>query len=72
MGDCELLADCPFFNDMMLYSLLGLEAIKDKYCRSDYSRCARHVVYKALGRETVPPDLFPVQHDTAERIISKC
>lgn len=34
---------------------------KDKYCRGDNTRCARHMVFKAPGMEKAPADLFPVQ-----------
>ena len=70
MADCECLPRCPFFNDRMK----GLEAIKDmmkrRFCQGDSTDCARHMVFKALGRERVPPDLVPNQMDRAKALIA--
>ncbi|MBN2487911.1 MAG: hypothetical protein JXA98_02665 [Methanosarcinaceae archaeon] len=68
MADCELLVRCPFFNDMddpmrKIYTT--------KYCQSDNTKCARHMVFEALGRERVPLDLFPYMYDEAKMIISE-
>jgi hypothetical protein len=42
---------------------------KDKYCHGDNTHCARYMVFKALGREKVPADLFPVQVYRVDDII---
>lgn len=69
MADCECLPRCPFFNDKMH----GLETIKEmlkkNYCKSDFSQCARYLVFKAKGRENVPIDLYPNQQDRAKAIL---
>ena len=41
---------------------------KSKYCKSDNSGCARHMVFKALGRENVPSNLFPHQLEDARKL----
>ena len=70
MPDCELLQGCPFFQDQMK----GLDSIKDmfkkKYCRGDFSDCARYIVFKALGRANVPADLIPNQVNRAKQVIA--
>jgi len=70
MADCECLAGCIFFNDQMK----GLESIttlmKSRLCQGDNSACARHMVFKALGKPRVPPDLFPNEVDRAQALIA--
>jgi len=69
MPDCICLPRCPFFNDRMGALPEKAEEMKDKYCRGDNSRCARHMVFDKLGREKVPPDLYPIQMARAKQII---
>lgn len=70
MAECVCLPKCPFFNDKMKDMPAMIEVYKDKYCRSDNSRCARFMVFKALGREKVPLDLYPNQVEMAQKIIA--
>jgi hypothetical protein len=70
MADCKLLAGCPFFNDQMQGLETTKELMKQRYCRDDYSGCARFMVFSALGRPKVPADLTPNQVDRAKQIIS--
>jgi hypothetical protein len=44
--------------------------LKKRLCQGDNSRCARHMVLTALGREKVPPDLSPNQLDRAAALIN--
>ena len=71
MSTCDLVAQCPFFNDKMANMPISSEYIKLVYCRTDSSTCARYMVVRALGRERVPPDLFPSEMLRAKRIISR-
>jgi hypothetical protein len=44
---------------------------KEMYCHSeDSSICARLRVYKALGEEAVPGDLFPNDEERANALIA--
>ncbi len=70
MADCELLEGCVFFNDKMVNMPATGELYKDKYCRENNLECARYMVFKALGREKVPLDLFPNMKDIAQEIIA--
>ena len=70
MANCELIEKCVFFNDKMGTMPGTAEMFKKKYCKEDNSNCARHMIVKAMGREKVPPNLFPNQTDEAKRIIS--
>ena len=70
MLDCECLADCLFFNDRMK----GLEEVsklfRRYYCRGDNTECARHMIFKELGKEYVPEDLAPNKIGRAGQLIS--
>ena len=70
MADCELLEGCIFFNDKMADMPSTAEMFKNKYCRESNTECARYVVFKALGREKVPPDLFPNMKEKAQEVIA--
>ena len=69
MSNCEVMGTCPFFKDMMRDMPAMAEHHKLKYCQGEPHACARFVVYKSLGRDKVPADLFPIEHDRARRII---
>ena len=70
MAECELLEKCIFFNDKMSNMPAMASIFKDKYCKDDNTECARYMVFKALGREKVPPNLFPNMQDKAKEVIS--
>ncbi len=71
MADCECLPKCPFFHDRMTNMPAVAEMMKKRYCKGDSSGCARYMIFKKLGREKVPADLFPHMKEVAEQIISK-
>ncbi len=71
MPDCECLPKCPFFNDRM-QNMPGMSAVyKKRYCKTDSSKCARYIVFKKLGRDEVPSNLFPNQIEIAQSLIYK-
>ncbi len=70
MADCECLAKCIFFNDRMASKPATAQILKKQYCQGNSSECARYVVFKALGGEHVPPDLYPSQKDRVEKILA--
>ena len=59
MGECECLTGCAFFNDNLNDMPSTTHLMKQRYCKKDNRNCARYTVFKALGKEKVPPDLFP-------------
>lgn len=69
MAQCECLPKCPFFNDKMKNMSSTADLMKQRYCLSNNSTCARFMIFKAVGREKVPANLFPNQIDKAKRII---
>jgi hypothetical protein len=49
----------------------GLGAMfKKKYCLGENTGCARHMVFKKLGKISVPANLYPNMVDRAKAIIS--
>lgn len=69
MAECECLPGCGFYHDKMpIESGIG-NLYKKNYCLGDNSECARHMVFKKLGREAVPANLYPNQLDKAKKII---
>jgi hypothetical protein len=70
MANCECLAKCPFFNDKMADLPATAQKIKNRLCLTDNTECARYMIFKKLGRDRVPFDLFPHQIDKAQRILA--
>lgn len=70
MAECECLPKCPFFNDRMLEKPVTTKMMKAQYCLGSNIECARHQVFKALGSENVPSDLYPSQRERSLLIYS--
>jgi methyl-accepting chemotaxis protein len=71
---CPNIEKCPFFNDLMNNMPATADLLKEEYCLGrgkHYTLCARYKVASTLGREFVPPDLFPHQVQRAEEIIER-
>lgn len=69
MADCVCIPTCIFFNDRMSNMPATADVFKNRYCHGDCHACARFRVFKALGRESVPSDLYPNEHDRADIIL---
>ena len=72
MSACELTETCIFFNDQMANMPSTAAVYKKIYCGQDFDKCGRYLIYKAIGRENVPKDLFPNQSDRANEVIKAC
>ena len=59
MPRCDALEGCIFFNDKMQNYPFAADQMKQQYCVEGESECARFIVRQALGRQSVPGDLFP-------------
>ncbi len=70
MPNCECLPKCPFFNDNMQNMPSIADMMKKRYCLGSNEDCARYMVFKSLGREKVPMDLFPNMTEDANRLIN--
>jgi hypothetical protein len=70
MADCEIIKECIFFHDKMEKKYpAATEGLKKRYCRGDSRGCARYVVYKALGKKSVPVNLLPGEVKRARIIV---
>jgi hypothetical protein len=70
MLNCKLLEHCPFFHDETSGMPLTARELKKRYCKAgSYHACARYVVFKKLGNEKIPADLFPNQQDRLTEIL---
>ena len=69
MSKCELTETCIFFNDQMSGMPSTAAAFKKLYCEQDFDTCGRYMIFRAIGREHVPNDLFPNQTDRAQKLI---
>lgn len=67
--DCDGLATCPFFNDKMATIPLAADLYKAKYCKGDFSACARYMVKEAWGKESIPADLYPNETERAQEML---
>ena len=71
MSDCECLEKCPFFNDKMENMPATTEMYKKRCCKENFEKYARYMIFKKLGREKVPADLFPNHTERAEQILTE-
>jgi hypothetical protein len=72
MPDCERMSECPYYSGELMKTFpMMLEIRQKRYCRGDYTTCARYMVFKALGKQNVPADLIPSQTERAKEIIEK-
>jgi hypothetical protein len=46
------------------------ELYKQKYCLGDNTECGRYMVFKKLGRPSVPDDLYPNMYERARKIMA--
>ena len=71
MQECELIDNCPFYNGQLEGDEEQIKILKEKYCHKTYFKCARFMIFTALGRESVPKELLPHQKDKAYVLIAE-
>lgn len=71
MSECELIENCPFFKGLLAHKEVEIEKLKDEYCRRNCLHCARFMIFTALGREMMPPDLYPHEKEVAYALIAE-
>jgi hypothetical protein len=71
MAQCKYLTNCPFFKETLEDMPAETELIKRTFCEDDYSKCARYMVFKALGAAKVPDYLFPRSVDVAKKLMEE-
>ncbi len=70
MSKCEFLTECSFFSDQMAKKSNYVDIVKQNYCKTSPSGCARYLVGIKLGIDKVPSDLWPNDMETAKRLIA--
>jgi hypothetical protein len=68
---CALTENCIFFNDKMANMPSMAKMYKERYCGGDFEACARYRVFKDVGRENVPRDLYPNEANRVDDVISQ-
>jgi hypothetical protein len=68
MGNCPFMEGCIFYRGQMPTTT---ELLKNTVCKGNHISCARCMVALVLGRERVPPDLYPSDVARAKDILKK-
>ena len=69
MAHCDEIDNCSFFRTAIMEMPTVAEMMKNRYCHGDFDACARKSVLNQLGKEHVPANLAPNDHDRAQKII---
>ncbi len=70
MLECTLLKQCHFFNKKQVDMPGKIMYLKMKYCTGGGScACARYVLSRKLGQETIPEHLLPDQWTVVREIL---
>ena len=69
---CTLIDDCPFYKERMARMPRSTEIMKEMFCKNEYAKCARYLVYRECGREHIPIDLFPNEFEKGRKIVAQC
>lgn len=68
---CKYAESCALFMGEADIDHTLEEALRERYCYTGNVACARRKVREVLGRESIPLDLLPTEHERAEKIICK-
>ena len=71
MAECEFIDACPFFKGELSGKEVDIEKFKNDYCRTNSLHCARYIVAITLGKEKMPPDLYPHEKQRAYKVIAE-
>jgi len=69
MPQCELMASCAFLAERASFLPMAARAVMARYCMENHEHCARYMVYKVLGAERVPDQLYPGEIEDAWKLI---
>ncbi|RPJ09128.1 MAG: hypothetical protein EHM28_02415 [Spirochaetaceae bacterium] len=70
MDTCELMHKCRFLNEKIADLPLVVHIMKKTFCTGSKGHCARYIIFRALGNDGLPPDLFPNHLYRAHEILS--
>lgn len=68
--NCDIIEKCLFFRDRLKGIPAKASVLKRIYCRDNNSRCARYLIFRKVGSDGVPEDLFPNNYSEAFRILA--
>lgn len=71
MTECEFIEKCPFFSGKLAHKEVDIEKLKQDYCKTNCLRCARYIIAISLGKDEMPPDLYPHEKEIAYSIIAE-
>ncbi len=71
MAECELIDECPFFRGQLTERADEREELKEKYCKNNNLNCARYMIASSVGKEHIPPNLYPDEKIAAYAIIAE-
>ena len=71
MSRCEFIENCPFFHGKLAEKPVQIEELKTKYCENNNLNCARYMIAQAVGKELMPPDLYPNEKTVAYEVIAE-
>ena len=71
MAECELIDKCPFFSGQLAERADEREELKEKYCKNNNLNCARYMIASSVGKEQIPPNLYPDEKIAAYAIIAE-
>jgi len=61
----------PFFQWQTGYKPADIEKLKADYCKTNNLHCARYIIAQSLGKEHMPPDLYPHEKERAFELLAK-
>ncbi|MDF1568823.1 MAG: hypothetical protein RQ801_00825 [Spirochaetaceae bacterium] len=71
MSHCEFIENCLFFLENLAEKPVQIEELKTKYCENNNLNCARYMIAQAVGKEVMPPDLYPNEKTVAYKVIAE-
>lgn len=71
MSDCTYAAKCNFYNKSIGSMPGNADELITEYCEGNSLRCARAMVYDALGDGKAPDDLVPDNKPKAYELIAE-
>jgi len=66
---CECFSYCGLFNSGVARLPSTSKSFQEKFCTLNHFSCARYMVYKQLGKDLIPGDLFPNERGRALKLI---
>lgn len=71
MAECEYRAECHFFVQEVGYSPEMQHTMRERYCMTDNSECARLAAMEYLELDEIPDDLIPTDFERLEQLVAE-